>query len=593
MAQKPYDFSKRLKDKSRASRTAAQARALADEFREPEGIDIHMMAVVDELLGAPPAKKFSWLSKDETLAFADQLWPHQKQAVMLTVRNKKTGVYTLNASDVGTGKTRVAAAAAQTLNFKKVLWLTSKNLVKPTVEEIMRVGGMAIAIGDQSKLWTSMPFGAQYDTIFYVTNYQCVYRDHYMTTAGSIGPEWDCIIIDECTVLKGGASYSPTKIWKATKELCNAKFPKAYKMFLSATPAENAPEEIWAYLNIFDPERFKSFGDFKKLFCLVDRVTGKPYFKADMLLELLGGMCIRQTVSSIKADFPNFKAADLDDPYWFHAITVPLNVDPDTSVGQKYLSMQDASFAQLDREGHHVLKPKIVLEVMLRLRQLLQAGKTFTYSKTEYYVDTDKIAELEATGDYDPFNPPIKKVKTPRTVDMEPPFTKHDAVEEKILELQSQGEACVVFSCFNQPLINLYNSLTEIPGIFRVGIVTGEHTQLHRDTTIAAFQNGELDVLLLNKLTGGKGLNLQKCDLWEGGARFALHMDRWWNPAVERQANGRFVRSNTLYPVTAYYFEVENSVDVVMRELVESKADNIKALDVGLIIDSINRARLG
>jgi len=602
MSKDSYDFAKRLKDKRRANSARLAAAQLAQEFAEPqyeaftEGIDLHMAAVCDELIAAPP-KKFSWLGKNEELAYPDHLWPHQKMAVMLTVRNKKTGQPTLNASAVGTGKTRVAASAAETMNFKRVLWITSGTLVPPTVEEITSVGGTAIAIGDQSKFWLSLPLNKVASTIFYVTHYETIYRDPYMTLPPNPlnkrqdqGPQWDCIIIDECTKLKGGASYNPTKIWLATKELCTQQFPNAYKMFLSATPGENDPAEIWAYLNIFDEKRFSHFGNFRKVFCLKDR-NGKLIFNADTLLEMLGGMCIRQTVKSIRAQFPNYTAPDLEDPYWFHTITVPLNIDPKSSVGQAYISMYEEAMATLDSKGEHVLKPKVMLEVMLRLRQLLSAGKKFTYSKVFYSVEPTDPDIPMSMFDEDSYK--IKRNKDTHTVEMEPPFTKHDAVIEKIVELQSQGEACIVFSCFNQPLENLYNELTSIPGVYRVGLLTGKTKPEARAALVKSFQQGELDVLLINKKIGAQGLNLQKCDKWPGGASFALHMDRWWNPAIETQANGRLVRATTLYPVTAYYFEVENSMDEVMRKIIERKAESLDSLDAGMIRDSMDRAMLG
>lgn len=594
-----FDLAKRLADKRRAQRAAKAARELAAEFRQStpatltDGIDSHMAAVVDTML-AEPKPRYSWLRKGETLQFEDSLWPHQKMAVMLTVRNKRTGTSTYNASDVGTGKTRVAASAAATMNFKRVLWLTEKNLVAPTVREIMDIGGMALPIGDNSRFWLNLPMPAETKTVFYVTNYHVMYRDAHLMTPGKAGPQWDCIIIDEASCLKGGASYKPSKIWLETKKLCVDLFPSpdTYKIFLSATPAENRPEEIWAPLHIFNPERFKHYNEFKKIFCLVDR-NGDYIFKAEMLLNLLGGMCIRQTVQSIQQDFPDFRAASMDDPYWFRVQTIDLKIDPDSSTGRAYLDILNEGMADLDGTGDHVLKPRIYLETMLRLRQLLSAGPEFTYTKTSHKAMV-KEAKFENIDDVLNFvnEPEWKKIVDKVTVKMDPPYTKHDAVEEEIARLQGLGEQVLVYSCFNQPLENLHKALTSL-GVYTVGLLTGDTPQAKRDQMILDFQQGKLDVLLANKKAAAKGLNLQKCDNWPGGARFVLHLDRWWNPAIERQANGRLVRNNTKYPVTAIYFEVENSMDKLMRAIVEAKADRIEELDAGMIRDSMNRARLG
>jgi SNF2 family DNA or RNA helicase len=175
---------------------------------------------------------------------------------------------------------------------------------------------------------------------------------------------------------------------------------------------------------------------------------------------------------------------------------------------------------------------------------------------------------------------------------MRPPYTKHDAVEELIARLQGEGEQVIVMSCFNQPLTNLHNSLSRT-GVYTSAVISGETTLQERTRLIRRFQQAELDILLVNKRAAAHGLNLQKCSNWPGGASHIIHMDRWWSPAVERQANGRIVRMNTLYPCTAHYFEVENSMDTAMRDLVQAKADGINMMDAELIKTTMERNQLG
>jgi SNF2 family DNA or RNA helicase len=507
----------------------------------------------------------------DDIAFTEHLRPYQRQAVLMMVRNKKTGTHTLNASSVGLGKTRTAMSFVHTMKFKSVLWLTSTTLVPEAVKEGRKIGALVLPTGDNSRLWLNMPLPNP--TIIYATNYEKLRVDPYL-----MDPEagWDCIIVDECSKLKGGASYTPSLVWRQTKELLHKHFPDAYRLFLSATPAENKPEEIWAALHLLSPEKFDSFSDFRKIFCLYDN-KGRMIFSVDKLLGYLGGMVIRQTVENLGlTGMPSLK-----DPNWFSVETHGLTIDPDSSVGRAYLQMYEDGLAFLDAQGLHTLTPKIMLEVMLRLRQLLSAGPKFTYSKTWHSQYLDEDGELA-----------LKKHKDTITVDMEPPYTKHDAVEEKIAELQAEGEAVVVFSCFNQPLENLKNALDRT-GFYRTGLLTGQTTQQERSRLVSAFQQGELDVLLVNKKAGATGLNLQKSADWAGGARFILHLDRWWNPAIEEQANGRCVRMNSIAPVVAIYFEVENSMDTVMRDIVARKAEDVEQLDSGLLYDSMKRARLG
>jgi len=359
---------------------------------------------------------------------------------------------------------------------------------------------------------------------------------------------------------------------KALLHLCH---PEAYKLFLTATPAENRPEELWAYFHLFKPERFNDLASFKRIFETYNS-KGERVVDVERLLGMLGSMVIRHTVKNLGLDMPT-----MDSDYWFSIQTHSLNIDPKSSVGQAYLSMQKEALAEF--ASGEILNPKVMLEVILRMRQLLSAGPVFTYSKT-----------LKRLSPYpDKYgNPVIIRDKQTFTVKMDPPYDKHDYAERLIAQLQAEGEQVIVMSCFNQPLHNLKAGLDRV-GVYTCGVIDGSVSDSERRRLVNDFQQGKLDVLLMNKLAAAHGLNLQKCDDWPGGASHIIHLDRWFNPALEHQANGRIVRMNTKYPCTAHYLEVQNSMDTAMRDLVQSKADNIGAMDVELMKDTIRRSDLG
>ena len=62
---------------------------------------------------------------------------------------------------------------------------------------------------------------------------------------------------------------------------------------------------------------------------------------------------------------------------------------------------------------------------------------------------------------------------------------------------------------------------------------------------------------------GGQGLNLQNTS-------YVFHFDRWWNPAVERQAEDRAHRLGQTFPVHVYRYilegTIEERIDHVLRE---------------------------
>ena len=62
---------------------------------------------------------------------------------------------------------------------------------------------------------------------------------------------------------------------------------------------------------------------------------------------------------------------------------------------------------------------------------------------------------------------------------------------------------------------------------------------------MAAFQSGKGDLFLISLKAGGQGLNLTAAD-------YVIHLDPWWNPAVEDQASDRAYRLGQQRPVTVY-----------------------------------------
>jgi superfamily II DNA or RNA helicase len=94
-----------------------------------------------------------------------------------------------------------------------------------------------------------------------------------------------------------------------------------------------------------------------------------------------------------------------------------------------------------------------------------------------------------------------------------------------------------------------------------------------RDAMVAAFQAGEVPVFLLSLKAGGTGLNLTRAD-------HVIHVDRWWNPAVEDQATDRAHRIGQTRPVQVHRMITEGTVEERVAELLRRKrslADSVLA----------------
>ena len=108
-----------------------------------------------------------------------------------------------------------------------------------------------------------------------------------------------------------------------------------------------------------------------------------------------------------------------------------------------------------------------------------------------------------------------------------------------------------------------------------------------RARRVEAFQSGEGELFLISLKAGGSGLNLT-------GADYVIHLDPWWNPAVEDQATDRAHRIGQTLPVTVYRLVLKDSIEEKILALHSTKralsadfldgADQAGALDEGELL---------
>ncbi|MGN0117549.1 MAG: DEAD/DEAH box helicase, partial [Streptomyces albidoflavus] len=85
-----------------------------------------------------------------------------------------------------------------------------------------------------------------------------------------------------------------------------------------------------------------------------------------------------------------------------------------------------------------------------------------------------------------------------------------------------------------------------------------------REEMVRRFQDGEVPVFLLSLKAAGTGLNLTR-------AEHVVHVDRWWNPAVEAQATDRAYRIGQTRPVQVHRIVTEGTIEDRIAELLVRK----------------------
>ncbi len=142
--------------------------------------------------------------------------------------------------------------------------------------------------------------------------------------------------------------------------------------------------------------------------------------------------------------------------------------------------------------------------------------------------------------------------------------SKLEAFAELVDELRENRHKALVFSQFVDHLTLLREHL-DAQGI-SYQYLDGQTPAKARQKRIDDFQQGQGDLFLISLKAGGLGLNLTAAD-------YVIHMDPWWNPAVEDQASDRAHRIGQTRPVTVYRLVTANTIEEKIVELHHAKRD--------------------
>ncbi|MBI5142378.1 MAG: DEAD/DEAH box helicase [Nitrospirae bacterium] len=144
------------------------------------------------------------------------------------------------------------------------------------------------------------------------------------------------------------------------------------------------------------------------------------------------------------------------------------------------------------------------------------------------------------------------------------PGSKLAAFREIVDELRDNGHRALVFSQFVGHLSILRAELDGAKIAYQY--LDGSTPPKERQQSVADFQAGKGDLFLISLKAGGVGLNLTAAD-------YVIHMDPWWNPAVEDQASDRAHRIGQLRPVTVYRLVAANTIEEKIVALHSKKRD--------------------
>jgi SNF2 family DNA or RNA helicase len=160
---------------------------------------------------------------------------------------------------------------------------------------------------------------------------------------------------------------------------------------------------------------------------------------------------------------------------------------------------------------------------------------------------------------------------------------KLDDLRQRLHTLRLEGHRALLFTQF---VDQRYGASALAAGLAELSplLYTGALSPPQREHVLRRFREDRAHTaLVLSLRAGGIGLNLAQ-------ASYVFHFDRWWNPAVERQAEDRSHRLGQTLPVHVYSYvcedTIEERIDAVLQEkqhLFEQVVDEV-SLDLRALL---------
>jgi SNF2 family DNA or RNA helicase len=141
---------------------------------------------------------------------------------------------------------------------------------------------------------------------------------------------------------------------------------------------------------------------------------------------------------------------------------------------------------------------------------------------------------------------------------------KLERLEEICEEIAADGDKALLFTQYAEWGRMLQPYLASRIGC-TVLFLHGGVTKRQRDRLVTQFQEADEPILFLLSLkAGGTGLNLT-------AANHVIHVDRWWNPAVEDQATDRAFRIGQRRDVQVRKFVCVGTLEEKIDSMISSK----------------------
>ena len=342
--------------------------------------------------------------------------------------------------------------------------------------------------------------------------------DLYLTTYGLLQNDieqlekisWNSVVLDEAQAIKNPV----TKRARAARRIVSD-----FRLVTTGTPIQNNLMDLHSLFSFLNPGLLGSRDKFRKSFAEPVEIRGDEEARG-RLKRTVAPFILRRLKSDVLDELPE-------------RTEITLHVE---------LSAEEAAlYEMLRREA---------------IEQLTASGNDAALGESERFQLLAHLTRLRLAC----CNP-----KLVHEVPAEAPkSSKLETFAVTLDELLENRHKTLVFSQFVMHLKLIEEYLVQRGISYQY--LDGSTPEKARSERIASFQAGNGDVFLISLKAGGTGLNLTAAD-------YVIHMDPWWNPAVEDQASDRVHRIGQTRPVTIYRLVAKGTIEEQIVDLHRHKRD--------------------
>ena len=345
------------------------------------------------------------------------------------------------------------------------------------------------------------------------------------------------LILDEAQIVKNATSRSAGAV---------RRIQAAHRLCVTGTPLENNLSELWAQFDFLMPGFLGDSRSFQRHWRKPIETNGET-LRAELLAKRVRPFMLRRRKEEVASELPPKNVV----------IKKLILHGEQRDLYESVRVAADEKIRRLLRKNGFAGSQISILDALLKLRQvccdprlLHHTSKRADHGDHHYHDDMHLHPDEADKDTNNKNNDGITSAKMALLLEMLTP-------------LIAEGRRILIFSQFTAMLELIAAELTirQLPYL----TLTGNTAVHQRADVVGRFQNKETAIMLISLKAGGVGLNLTAADT-------VIHMDPWWNPAVEEQANARAHRIGQQNPVFIYHLIIQGSIEEKILELQSRKA---------------------